>query len=66
MAERVLQGPSGLEPEIPEVKSDRISPAKSCGSLPHRAAPAAPHRRPGSVRSSLVRNVFGCPLSTPH
>lgn len=34
MAERVLQGPSGLDPEIHEVKSDTISPAKSCGALP--------------------------------
>lgn len=29
MAERVLQGPPGLDPEIAVVKSDVMSPAKS-------------------------------------
>lgn len=63
MAERVLRGPPGLGPEIPEVKTEMISPAQSRGSLPGRAVP---HRSPLSVRRSPARSGFGRPLSAPH
>lgn len=39
MAERVLHGPPGLGPEIPEVKTEMISPKPGLSAMLRRAVP---------------------------